>query len=136
MKRKTITLAAVAFMITGTLPALATYLTPAEQAQAFATCAGRLSALAARQNAMHDPEFQDTHRLKEDFEMLLEATLPYSQDVGVDQSTAKLWQSYGWSEMAQLFRMRDKFENVTFSARAEADLNRHIHTCQRLILPG
>ena len=75
MSRKTITLAAVAFTILtafhAPLPAHAKMLTPAEQVQAFATCAGRFSALAARQNAMHDPEFNKTHKVKTSFEMLL-----------------------------------------------------------------
>lgn len=136
MSSKTITLAAVAFTLTTSLhaplPALANVLTPAERVQAFATCAGRFSALAARQNAMHDPEFNQTHRIKSDFEMLMEA----SRDDSVTPTDTRLWRSYGWSEMARLFRERDGFDNAARSARAEADLNRRIHTCERLILPS
>ena len=136
MRHKTITLAAVAFLTTGTPPALASTLTPAEQAQAFATCAGRYSALATRQNGLHDPGAPQSRRLTHDFEMMLEATLPYATDAGVNPQEARLWRASGWSEMAFLFRLRDRQDNVTRSARAEADLARRIHTCQRLILPG
>ena len=81
---------------------------------------------------MHDPEFNETHRIKSNFEMLLDASV----DPSVTASDTRIWRSYGWSEVARLLRERDRFEDVARSARAEADLTRRIHTCERLFLPG
>ena len=74
--------------------------------------------------------------MTDDFEMMLEATLPYVTDAGIDPRTARLWRASGWAEMASLFRLRDRQNNATHSARAEADLARRLHTCERLILPS
>jgi len=130
-------MAAAAFLImTGMQAAQASNLTPSEQAQAFATCAGRLSALATRQRATHDPEFETTGRMQGDFELMLEATLPHTSDAGVGNDQAKYWRTVGWLEIAHLLRTRHYSPDEDRAARAEADMTRRISTCERLILPG
>ena len=63
MKQITRTLAAVAFVTAaGITPAQASGPNPTELAEAFATCAGRLEALATRQGALDDPRSEATRR--------------------------------------------------------------------------
>lgn len=137
MRQKTRILAAAVFLcMTGPDPAHASTLSITEQAKAFATCAGRLSALATRQRATHDPQAPETGRLGQDFEALLEATLPHARAAGISADAPRQWQIDGWLEIASLLRQRLYSPLPAQAARAEADMRRRIHTCQRLILAG
>ena len=137
MNKKTHTLAAVALaIITGNSPAHSTDLSLTEQTQAFAICAGRFEALATRQGADHDPQSEISRRLQGNFEMLLDATLPYATDAGLDPGAATHWRVAGWTEMAQLMHLRDGSAGADRVARAEADMARRISSCEGLILPG
>ncbi len=134
MKSIACTLAAAAFLTT-TLPAApALALSPAEQARAFATCAGRYSALATRQSATHDPGSQATRALLTSFETLLAATLPDAQAAGIDARRARSWHASGWSEMARLMRLQQRSTDAAHADRASRDMDRHLTTCRRLIL--
>ncbi|MEO1140152.1 MAG: hypothetical protein AAFW87_11920 [Pseudomonadota bacterium] len=128
------TLAAAAFLITSTLAAQSSSLTPVEQAQAFATCAGRFSAVATRQNAEHDPGFEVSRRMEHSFEALLEATLPFAADAGVDPTEARHWRVAGWKEMAHRMRMQQSAADLSHADRAARDMNRRLTTCRRMIL--
>lgn len=131
------TLAVVALLtIAGTTHAPASGLSPLEQAQAFATCAGRLQALATRQSALRDPNSQDTRAMQGDFEMLVDATVPLATGGGADLAEARRWQASGWSEIAALLSRAQYTPNEARAARAAADMARRIDTCQRMILPG
>ncbi len=107
-----------------------------EQVQAFATCAGRLSALATRQRALHDPQSETTGRLTSDFETLLDATLPHAYENGIDAARPTQWRAAGWVEIAMLLSQQQTSDDLSRIARAEADMARRITTCERLILSG
>lgn len=135
MRHKTITPAVVAFLaVTGISSANAGTLSPMEQAQAFATCAGRLQALATRQGAIHDPQSTDTRQKQLGFEDMLDALLPHVTEAGVDPGAPKRWRAYGWTEIALLLRHAEYGEDDTRAARARADMARRIDTCTRMIL--
>ncbi|MEQ8293706.1 MAG: hypothetical protein RIA08_16000 [Roseovarius sp.] len=135
MRHKTITPAVVAFLaVTGISSADAGTLSPMEQAQAFATCAGRLQALATRQGATHDPRSIDTRQKQLGFEDMLDALLPHVTGAGVDPGDPKRWRAYGWTEIALLLRHAEYGEDDTRAARARADMARRIDTCTRMIL--
>ena len=137
MRHKTITLAAVTFLaITGITSAPATSLSLSEQARAFATCAGRLQALAVRQGAIHDPQSETTRALQGGFESLLGAVLPEIAAAGIDPGEAKRWQASGWVEIAGLLRHAEAETGGARAARARADMARRIQTCKRMILAG
>lgn len=136
MKGEKRTLAAAAFLITSTLSAHPSSLTPVEQAEAFATCAGRFSAVATRQNAEHDPGHQVSRRMEHDFMALLEATLPFASEAGIDTRTARHWRVAGWKEMAHLMKMRSTAQDADRADKAARDMDRRLRTCRRLILPS
>lgn len=135
MRHKTITPAVVAFLtMTGISSANAGTLSPMEQAQAFATCAGRLQALATRQGAVQDPRSTDTRQKQYGFEDLLDALLPHVSDAGIDARAAKRWRAYGWTEIAALLSRAQYHEDDRRADRARADMARRIDTCTRMIL--
>ncbi|MEQ9257745.1 MAG: hypothetical protein RIG84_01465 [Roseovarius sp.] len=135
------TLAVVTLLtIAGITPAhstgLSEGLSPLEQAQAFATCAGRLQALATRQSAVRDPRSSTTRALQGDFEMLLEATLPFALDAGTDPGEARRWQASGWVEIASLLSRAQYTPDELRAAHAEAAMAARIVTCRRMIMRG
>ncbi|KZY45831.1 hypothetical protein A3731_06155 [Roseovarius sp. HI0049] len=135
MKHKTITPTVVAFLtVTGISSANAGTLSPMEQAQAFATCAGRLQALATRQGATHDPQSTDTRQKQYGFEDLLDALLPHVTEAEVAPGDPKRWRAHGWTEIALLLRHAQYEADDTRAARARADMARRIDTCTRMIL--
>ena len=135
MRQKTITPAVVAFLtMTGISSATAGTLSPMEQAQAFATCAGRLQALATRQGAIHDPRSTDTRQKQYGFEDLLDALLPHVSETGIDASAAKRWRAYGWTEIAGLLSRAQYHQDDRHARSARADMARRIDTCTRMIL--
>ena len=67
---------------------------------------------------------------------LLEATLPFAADAGIDPRTARHWRVAGWKEMAYLMRLRSNDSNVTRADRAALDIDRRLNICRQLILPS
>jgi len=133
----TVTLAAVALLAaTGVSAAHASSPTAVDQARAFATCTGRLQALATRQHAIGDPDSRETRRTLDSFESLLEAILPVVTTLGVDPGEAERWRTHGWVEIATLLRREQFSTDDARAARARLDRARRIHTCERMILPG
>jgi len=131
----TVTLAAVAFLAAaGSTAAQANTLSPVEQAEAFATCAGRLQALATWQGGRHDPQAEHSRRMQWNFEALVDAVLPLAAEDGASPGQARLWQAHGWTEIASL--LQNELYRPDRAARARADRARRIHTCERMVLPG
>jgi len=110
--------------------------TPWKQAEAFATCAGRFGALAARQNAIRDPEFENTLQARDDFRMLLEAVLPAAQQHGVSEKDSILWQSSGWADIAYLLADEQYSFDAARAERARSAARQRIDACQRMLLSG
>jgi len=108
----------------------------AAQTEAFATCAGRFSAVAARQLAQHDPASQEAMRLEHDFDALVEAILPFAVEDGIDPRRARHWRIAGWTEMAHLMRLRHSKKDRSHADRAGRAIERRLATCTRMILPG
>lgn len=137
MKRGRHPLAVAAFLlIVSTLTAQANPLTPKEQAQAFATCAGRLSALATRQSGRHDPASETSYQLVRNFEFLLEAAMPHASEAGIGPDDARYWRAAGWTEIAYLLQQQSSGREAALAARALADIDRRISTCRQLVLPS
>lgn len=134
MKIEKLSLAAAAFLITSTLAAPTSAMTPVEQAEAFATCAGRFSAVATRQSAKHDPGHEVSRQVEHDFVFLLEATLPHAEEAGIDRRTARNWRASGWSEIAHLMRLQQRHDDPTRAQRAARDMDRRLSSCLQLIL--
>lgn len=107
-----------------------------EQVWALATCTGRVSALATRHRATHDPASATTTALQTDFEQLFEALLPAASSAGIANAQARGWRTEGWVEIGRLLRVRTQSLDAAEQARTEADMARLIASCQRLILTG
>ncbi|MEX5727023.1 hypothetical protein Ga0609869_000376 [Rhodovulum iodosum] len=108
--------------------------TPWKRAEVFATCSGRLAALAVRQKAMENPDWTDTLRQRDMFDMLLDATLPAAQANGVPGGEHLRWRSAGWTDTAVLLAdMEYSFDRARV-ARAEAALDTRIADCTTLLL--
>ena len=107
-----------------------------EQVWALATCTGRVSALATRQRATHDPASASTTALQSSFDQLFEALLPATPDLGIAPARARGWRTEGWVEIGRLLRAGTQSTDAAEQARTEADMSRLIAICQRLILPG
>jgi len=110
--------------------------TPWKRAEVFATCSGRLAALAARQQAERDPASTDTMRQREMFELMLEATLPEAVTYGVPQDEPLRWRSAGWVETAGLLADITYAGDEIRTSRAAAALDARISDCTGLLLGG
>jgi hypothetical protein len=128
-----VTVVVVSLLFAGPAPAGPKGANPLAQAQAFATCAGRMQALATRQTALHDPRSRESREIQGLFEQLLDAIIPFAHAHGADPAAARLWQASGWAEVAALLRNAQAAEDPH---RAEADLSRRVATCTRMILRG
>ena len=67
---------------------------------------------------------------------LLEATLPFAADAGIDPRTARHWRVAGWKEMANLMRLSSNDSDITRADRAARDMDRRLNICRQLILPS
>lgn len=105
-----------------------------ERAEIFATCSGRLSALATRQRAMNDPSAPEIERLSDQFSMLLDATLPDAIQQGVEATQSDRWRNSGWSEMANLLADVDYSVDQRRVDRARSVLEKRLATCRALLL--
>lgn len=108
--------------------------TPWKRAEVFATCSGRLAALAVRQQAARDPGWTETLEQRDMFDMLLEATLPAALENGVPGDEHLRWRSAGWSETAVLLADMEYSFDSRRAARAEAALDHRIADCRSLLL--
>jgi len=128
----------LAILLAGPVPSTAgnTPGTPWKRAEVFATCSGRLAALAARQQAERDPASTDTVRQREMFELMLEATLPEAVTYGVPQDEPLRWRSAGWVETAGLLADMTYAGDEIRTARAAAALDARISDCTGLLLGG
>jgi len=110
--------------------------TPWKRAELFATCSGRLAAMAAHQQAMDQPAWAATLDRRDSFDMLLEATLPDAIAHGVPQGEAKRWRATGWSEIAVLLADSSYSFDEGRAQRARAALQARIGDCQAVLLGG
>lgn len=108
--------------------------TPWKRAEVFATCSGRLAALAVRQQAMDDPAWAETLEQRDMFDMMLDATLPAALENGVPGNEPLRWRSAGWSETAVLLADMEYSFDSARAARAEAALGHRIADCRALLL--
>lgn len=109
--------------------------TPWQQAEMFAVCSGRLSALAAHEQAMRAPGHAETEQVRITFDMLLEATMPAAIEHGVPEKQARVWRSNGWVEVAALLADASYSLDATRAERAVVNLRRRISDCRAMVLP-
>ncbi|MCA0869739.1 hypothetical protein LCL97_02780 [Seohaeicola saemankumensis] len=121
-----------ALVLQGITPAAALPARSFERAEVFATCSGRLAALATRQRALRDAGAHDSQRLASLFDMLLDATMPDAIAQGVPVGQGTLWRSRGWGEMAGLLADLDRGAGGHDARRA---VQSHIDDCRDLVLP-
>lgn len=100
-----------------------------DAAEAFATCAGRMGAMATRARAFGRIEAAEFDRMRRAFNELLEA-------LAVEDGAARYWRNAGWAEMAQLLSEVDFGIDARRAARSGDTLARRIHTCRRMVLAG
>ncbi|MGC9370741.1 MAG: hypothetical protein ACP5DX_14475 [Paracoccaceae bacterium] len=110
--------------------------TPWKRAELFATCSGRLAAMAAHQQAMDQPGWTATLDRRDSFDLMLEATLPEAIAHGVPRDEAKRWRAHGWTEIAVLLADSSYSFDEGRARRARAALQARIGDCQSVLLGG
>ncbi len=105
-----------------------------QRAELFATCAGRLAALAAHERARGLDAAQDHSSMSGDFDFLLETTLPDALDEGVPATQPRGWWSSGWTEIAYLLAEEAYSLDQGRADRARAAREDRIGQCQDVIL--
>ncbi|TCP43109.1 hypothetical protein [Rhodovulum marinum] len=127
---------AAALCAPAALAAPSTPATPWQRAELFATCSGRLAAMATRQHADRDPAWSETAEQRAMFDMMLDATLPSAMDHGVPQDAPLRWRSAGWVEMAGLLADISYSDDPGRMTRARDALTARIGACTGLLLGG
>lgn len=119
------------------LSASATLAFPAtswERAELFATCSGRLAAIATHQHGLGASEHNENSALRETFETLLEATLPDAYDDGVPEQKPREWRALGWSDIATLIADSQYSLDQARVDHAESRIAADLKTCRQLVL--
>lgn len=105
-----------------------------ERAELFATCSGRLDALATRQRALSEAGAQDNARLRDEFQILLDAVLPKALSEGVPEAQPRRWRSQGWVEIAALLADVDHSFDPRRADLARAAVLQRISSCRAVLL--
>lgn len=106
-----------------------------QRAQLFATCSGRLAALATHQQSTRQADAPESRRLQAEFDMLLEAVMPDAMDEGVPDGQAARWRSQGWSEIAGHLANEYYSFDASVSEYARNAAADRIAECRDLLLP-
>ncbi|MEX0286557.1 MAG: hypothetical protein AB3N23_18270 [Paracoccaceae bacterium] len=107
-----------------------------ERAELFASCSGRLEALATHQNGFGVGRYDLTRELVATFELMLDATLPMALEQGVPENQAEKWRSQGWVEMAALLAQANFSFDSQVAERMTEALNDRIAECTSVVLSG
>ncbi|MDA5556409.1 hypothetical protein [Shimia sp. MMG029] len=107
---------------------------PHQQAQAFATCSGRISALTTHQRAVRNPDAEGNAALVETFDLMLEAVLPDALPNEEDAKVSVQWRAQGWSEVAGLLAHSFYSFDHGVAERAQAALLARIEDCRNMVL--
>lgn len=105
-----------------------------ERAELFATCSGRLAALATRQRGLNDEAANTSARLSDEFDLLLDATLPFAVADGMPHDQGRIWWSRGWSEVAALLSDMDHSFDTGLSDRARKAVDDRIRACTAVLI--
>ena len=120
-------------LATSALAAQALPATPWARAEAFASCSGQMSALAAHQRALRDDAAEGTEISRESFDTLLQAVLPDAMRHGVPASQPKEWRTGGWATMAVLLADMLYSFDAHRADRARDMITARIRDCDRLV---
>lgn len=107
-----------------------------ERAELFATCSGRIAAFAARQHALNQDDAPQLRAWADQFDILLDATMPFAVEEGVPWGQPTLWRSQGWSEVAALLSDADYSFDAGLSIRAMEAVEHRINSCKSVLLPS
>ncbi len=105
-----------------------------ERAELFATCSGRMDALATRQRAYKEGAAPETEALSDTFQLLLDTVMPAALDDGVPPSQPRQWRNQGWSEVAALLAEVDTSFDAGRAARSKTALDKRIADCREVLL--
>ena len=127
----------LSFTLSAPLTAPAAQALPArsfERAELFASCAGRLAALAAHQHGYGEAGAERTQALVETFEMMLDATLPDAYADGVPEGQSDKWRNWGWRETAMLLAASHSSYDTLSADDASDALAERIAACTSVVL--
>jgi len=107
--------------------------TPSEQAEAFAICAGRYEAIATHQKAFQLPNADQSAEIHDNFQLLLDATLPAALETGIPEQLPVQWHSGGWGEISTLLAAKVYSFDPQQAIRAQQRVEQHLQDCRGLI---
>lgn len=107
---------------------------PAQRAQVFAVCAGRLSALADHQRYLdaNAADRAETQRLA--FDALLQAVMPDALDYGMPGAQALNWRMHAKLAQSSLLMRADFNSDDQVKARARAAAEAFLNECDGFVL--
>ncbi len=119
-------------IMTTAAPAMPT--SPSQRAQVFAVCAGRMDALATHKTAMRDAEAGRLRAQADDFDLLLDASLPDALNYGVPPELPRQWRAQGWIEIAGHLADSAYSFDPGLAERSEQWMDRKVADCQDMLL--
>jgi hypothetical protein len=105
-----------------------------DRAELFAICSGRLEALATRQRGHMDEQAASVADLQREFDLLLDAILPWALSEGVEAHEPRRWRVRGWVEVAYLLADMDYSFDERTAAGAKRQLAHRISECREVLL--
>jgi len=99
----------------------------------FATCAGRLAAMASHEYRKSPEQFHDTLNQIALFNELLEATLPLAEDNGLDRIEVEGWRYQARNDIAVAIDNAFFSYDSQIAEFAKQKVQREVDSCRALI---
>ena len=115
-------------------PAAALPVSPSERAQAFAECAGGLSAMSNQITSLPEEDAAKFTRMRDLFDQMLEAVLPSAIDYGMPEFQAANWKFDAWIRSTSIINEASYSFDKGRAERAQAVIEADFQTCEAMIL--
>jgi cytochrome c556 len=125
----------IALIVTAQQAVAAMPMSPSQRAQTFAQCSGRLAALAMYQDVISDERPVDVRVVQNDFDALLEATLPAAIDFGMPESVAAQAKFDAWTAQSDLINTARFSQDDLRATTAKRASDGFIASCLDLVMP-
>ncbi|KIC41802.1 hypothetical protein RA28_20715 [Ruegeria sp. ANG-S4] len=105
-----------------------------DRAELFATCSGRMEALAARHRGRKEDDAILVTDMQQEFDLMLQAVLPWALSDGVDEIQPARWRVQGWVQVAYLLADIDYSLDAQITEGAKRQLHHRIAECRAVLL--
>lgn len=109
-------------------------ISPAERAQVFATCAGRLSALIDHERTVVGTASKHIEAQQSTFQALLNAVMPDALDYGLPESKAMDWLLHAKLAQSRLLMRADFYGDAFAKQKARDAADAFLQECDQFLL--